>query len=90
MKEEFRGIKDQISGWEDIHVAQLLSQKQRTEMAIATLQDLPTSTSISNRKLKPPELDHIQGFLTAFFLSHCNKTLALEGGEREGAPGQVG
>lgn len=89
MKEEFRGIKDQISGWEDIHVAQLLSQKQRTEMAIATLQDLPPPQfQIANsNRLK---LDHIQGFLTAFFLSHCNKTLALEGGEREGAPGQVG
>lgn len=54
LKEEFRGIKDQISGWEDIHVAQLLSQKQRTEVAIAYLTG-PTSTSISNRKLKPPE-----------------------------------
>lgn len=38
LKEEFRGINDQISGWEDIHVTQFLSQKQRIEVVIATLQ----------------------------------------------------
>lgn len=49
LKEEFRGIKDQISEWEDIHVTQFLSRKQRIEVVIATLQDLsPPQFQITN------------------------------------------